>query len=167
MEYELCHHGIKGMKWGVRRYQNEDGSLTAVGRKKYSKVDTLRSDKTGEHFYIAQKRNKNPKDRDRDFTVIKNGKKIGSLFLEDHGSDLYVNWVDIKKSERGKGYANQVMNYVVKYSKDNKYETVSLEVPTSSPDARHIYEKHGFIADNKISSKDDIWDGLTSMKRKN
>ena len=29
---ELYHHGIKGQKWGVRRYQNEDGSLTAAGK---------------------------------------------------------------------------------------------------------------------------------------
>lgn len=29
---ELCHHGVKGQKWGVRRYQNADGSLTAKGR---------------------------------------------------------------------------------------------------------------------------------------
>lgn len=31
----LAHHGIKGQKWGVRRYQNSDGSLTAEGRKRY------------------------------------------------------------------------------------------------------------------------------------
>lgn len=30
---ELYHHGIKGMKWGVRRYQNEDGTLTSKGKK--------------------------------------------------------------------------------------------------------------------------------------
>lgn len=32
---ELYHHGIKGQKWGVRRFQNSDGSLTPAGRKRY------------------------------------------------------------------------------------------------------------------------------------
>ena len=35
---ELYHHGIKGQKWGVRRYQNPDGSLTPEGKKRYKEV---------------------------------------------------------------------------------------------------------------------------------
>lgn len=34
----LAHHGIKGQKWGVRRYQNPDGTLTNEGKRRYSEV---------------------------------------------------------------------------------------------------------------------------------
>lgn len=37
---ELYHYGVKGMKWGVRRYQNEDGSLTEAGKKRLSNYQT-------------------------------------------------------------------------------------------------------------------------------
>lgn len=37
MENELMHWGVKGMRWGIRRYQNKDGSLTQAGKKRYDK----------------------------------------------------------------------------------------------------------------------------------
>ena len=45
---ELEHHGIRGMHWGVRRYENADGSLTEKGKKKVSaeyKKQSIASDK--------------------------------------------------------------------------------------------------------------------------
>ncbi len=39
----IVHHGVKGQRWGVRRYQNEDGSLTAAGQKRAEKAE-IKSD---------------------------------------------------------------------------------------------------------------------------
>ena len=43
----IAHHGIKGQKWGVRRFQNEDGSLTKAGKERYNEQNSPNSsDKT-------------------------------------------------------------------------------------------------------------------------
>ena len=41
MSNYIKHHGIKGQKWGVRRFQNKDGSLTPAGKKKYGSKENF------------------------------------------------------------------------------------------------------------------------------
>ena len=38
-QVELYHHGVKGQKWGVRRYQNTDGSRTSLGKRRRNEID--------------------------------------------------------------------------------------------------------------------------------
>ena len=50
----LCHYGIKGMKWGIRRYQNPDGSLTAEGIQRYGSKMGLAKRIQGENKKAAK-----------------------------------------------------------------------------------------------------------------
>jgi len=57
----LYHHGVKGMKWGVRRYENYDGSLTEAGKKRKAKYER----KAEKHMKNAKAWAKNSEDWDR------------------------------------------------------------------------------------------------------
>lgn len=52
----LMHHGIKGQKWGERRFQNEDGTLTPEGKARYQKYVKEFGEKTAKRLMKSQKR---------------------------------------------------------------------------------------------------------------
>lgn len=60
-EGELYHYGIKGQKWGVRRYQNDDGSLTPSGKKRYSddsQINSIKRNETPKKGLIQKRKDK-------------------------------------------------------------------------------------------------------------
>lgn len=48
---ELYHYGVTGMRWGVRRYQNRDGTLTKAGKKRAAKLETQYTTLTGKSLH--------------------------------------------------------------------------------------------------------------------
>ena len=101
----------------------------------------------------------------RIMSIYLEDKKIGDLQLYKESKDSMNGvWLGVDKKERGNGYASAVMDAWIKYAKENNYKQLTLEVPADSPDARHIYEKKGFIA-GKVIDTGDVWGGsLTEMK---
>lgn len=95
-----------------------------------------------------------------------NSNKIGDLQLfHESPTSLNITWLGIKKHDRGKGYAQAAMRMAEDYARKSGMKQLTLEVPGISPDARHIYEKQGFEVVGQISDEDDVWGGLTSMKK--
>lgn len=111
---ELYHHGVKGQKWGVRRYQNPDGSLTAAGRNRiYNKrnmknADTQHLDKWGT-------------DRDHNILYISgksgSGKSTAALAMSDSNTNVIHldSYFELKnKSEANKNKNERFNNFLKK-----------------------------------------------------
>lgn len=99
MDDMLEHHGVRGMKWGIRRYQNKDGSLTAAGKRRLAKIQGKRAELEGEEERLTKQpvkaKTKNPHGKksvfDMDDDELRS--EISRLDLEkkyrDYMKDLY------------------------------------------------------------------------------
>lgn len=82
--YELYHHGIKGQKWGVRRYQNDDGSLTSAGKQRYGSVGDRVKKAIGNA--IEKEANRNA-ERWMDHAADVNAKRKAKAIAKEHRSE--------------------------------------------------------------------------------
>lgn len=109
MEY-LEHYGIKGQKWGIRRYQNEDGTLTAEGRKRYDQMEKWENSKSGQRRIERFKRaGKTEEDAWTDYKMNR-GALIGG-FLGGIGGALIGATVSYKRCQAGREFTKQYFDF--------------------------------------------------------
>lgn len=115
-EYEtyLAHHGIKGQKWGIRRYQNADGSLTAEGRKRKGLGEPRRSlkERLADRKAAQEKTPEQAKEELKEY-LRKHPKKLpkyGNLLTRAEAQEVINNiqfdrqLKDIRKQEIDRGF---------------------------------------------------------------
>jgi ribosomal protein S18 acetylase RimI-like enzyme len=175
-ENAFAHYGVKGMKWGVRKQDDAKPKLTG-----YIKEPIKMTTPNGDEFTLTPvKPNKIIKTLGKISTkYVKNYNKAAALDIRDKDGkqignagfwlkgkdDIYLNWITIEKSARGRGYATEVMKAAAVHGKKTGRKRLVLEVPGNAPDARHIYTKMGFKPTGKKTGvKGDIWDGLEEME---
>lgn len=101
---ELYHHGIKGQKWGIRRYQNEDGTLTEEGKRQFEEKaraahlelkSYMSGDKKSEKFYKDLQKKISDDEKKHGVTSFNKFERIGENKIKY--STVYINNKDYKK----------------------------------------------------------------------
>ena len=145
----IFHHGIKGPKWGVRRYQNEDGSLTDAGKRRHEEnADSRRLAQTMSEYINAYA---DYLDKSKDVYFTENGKQA---FRAD-GSPMVVHIEPGKEKKEWQKYTQKYLQ--LKNAMQRKYSEVIADANLSDQDVSRLSvslkDKYGKIYVTELETK--------------
>lgn len=115
---ELYHHGVPGQRWGFRRYQNPDGTLTPAGRRRANKLAEQYAKVTGKKLIVKKKSVQgNEKQKPKTISEMSDQEiqaKINRINLENTYKKLLSQQPqNMKKVSRGKAFVNNIKKNVI------------------------------------------------------